>query len=76
MAIHADLTRFQCLACHARDGLGGVPAALEDRFTTTEPDLGPQARIPPPLDGVGAKLRLEWLQRSKSLLSVRPITLW
>ena len=64
VAIHADLTRFQCLACHARDGLGGVPAALEDRFTTTEPDLGPQARIPPPLDGVGAKLRLEWLQRS------------
>ena len=43
---------------------GGVPVALEDRFTTTEPDLGPQARIPPPLDGVGAKLRLEWLQRS------------
>jgi len=46
-----------CLACHQRDGFGGVEPGREPYFTTTvEADLGDEGRIPPTLTGVGAKL--------------------
>ena len=31
-------------------------------FTTTNENLGPQGRLPPPLTGVGAKLQSKWLR--------------
>ena len=46
-----------------RDGRGGVPAELDPYFTTSEPGLGDEARIPPPLTLAGAKLQREWLGR-------------
>ncbi len=51
------LTAFNCIACHAREDYGGVSAELNPHFKTTEINLGEEARIPPPLTLVGAKLR-------------------
>lgn len=61
--IAMTLTGFNCFACHERDGAGGVSTARDRFFTTSEPSLGNEARIPPQLTGLGAKLRTEWLQR-------------
>jgi hypothetical protein len=47
---------FNCYACHERDKLGGPEEGLNKHFTTTQPEMGDEGRIPPPLDGVGAKL--------------------
>ncbi|HZZ79040.1 MAG TPA: c-type cytochrome [Gemmataceae bacterium] len=51
------LTAFNCIACHARDDYGGVSAERNAHFKTSEINLGEEARIPPPLTLVGAKLR-------------------
>ncbi|MBM3992796.1 MAG: c-type cytochrome [Planctomycetes bacterium] len=51
------LTAFNCIACHARDDYGGVSAEHNSLFKTSEINLGEEARIPPPLTLVGAKLR-------------------
>lgn len=61
--INASLTRFNCIACHERDDHGGVHATLDKFFQTTEPNLGNDGRVPPPLTLVGAKLNLEWMQK-------------
>ena len=73
--VEATLTRFNCLACHERDGVGGpVAGGRADWFETVgEVDLGDEGRIPPALTGVGAKLRPEWLAQVLSEGSkVRP----
>jgi mono/diheme cytochrome c family protein len=57
---HAMAT-FNCMACHARDGIGGVTADRDHFFTSNVDDLGDEGRLPPQLDGVGDKLRPEWL---------------
>jgi len=51
------LTAFNCIACHVRDDFGGVSADRNPHFTTSEINLGDEARIPPPLTLVGAKLQ-------------------
>ena len=58
-----DLTMqtFRCTACHARGDLGGIPDDRRDFFTGTDPTLGDEGRIPPPLSGVGDKLQPDWL---------------
>lgn len=56
------LTRLNCLACHQRDGLGGVASNRNEYFTGREESLGEQGRIPPPLTGVGAKLKEKWMR--------------
>lgn len=63
-AEHAQLslTRLNCIACHTRDGLGGVPADRGVHFTGRDENLGEQGRLPPPLTGVGAKLKARWLR--------------
>lgn len=61
--INSTLTAFNCIACHVRDDFGGVSADTNQLFQTTEPNLGDDARIPPPLTQVGAKLNLEWMQK-------------
>jgi mono/diheme cytochrome c family protein len=57
-----SLAAFGCLACHRRGDLGGVSEATDAYFETTQAEMGDEGRIPPPLDGVGAKLRPEWLE--------------
>jgi mono/diheme cytochrome c family protein len=61
--IKMRLTQVNCIACHTRDDYGGVAASRDAFFHSTEEALGNEARIPPPLTMVGAKLRPEWLNR-------------
>lgn len=60
----ADLTlqALNCVACHERDGLGGPDAARKPYFQGDH-NLGDTGRYPPPLTGVGGKLRPEWLTK-------------
>ena len=56
------LVRFNCIACHERNKLGGVLAARDAYFLSDMPEMGDEGRIPPSLTGVGAKLKTEWLR--------------
>jgi mono/diheme cytochrome c family protein len=60
----ADLTlqALNCVACHERDGKGGPDAARKAYFEGDH-NLGDTGRYPPPLTGVGGKLRPEWLTK-------------
>ncbi len=58
-----ELVALGCTACHERAGLAGPDPDHERWFGTDEPELGDAARLPPPLDGVGARLRRPWLER-------------
>ena len=57
--IQKTLITFNCIACHERTGVGRVAAERLGSFTGTEPALGDAGRLPPTLDGVGAKLTPE-----------------
>jgi hypothetical protein len=56
------MTTFNCYACHERDKIGGVEEELNPFFATTQPEMGDEGRIPPPLTGVGAKLTTAYLK--------------
>ena len=67
---------LNCYACHKRDGRGGVDDALNPLFVTQQPEMGDEGRVPPPLDGVGGKLKGEWLaQVLRDGTKVRPYML-
>lgn len=55
------LVTFNCIACHDRDGLGGIAPERNAIFTGTREALGDQGRLPPPLTQVGAKLSAGWM---------------
>lgn len=55
------LVNFRCLVCHQRQGLGGIARDRDAYFTSAGEDLGEEGRVPPQLDGIGDKLRPEWL---------------
>jgi len=57
-----EMVRFNCVACHARDGLGGVEDARNPHFKSDMPEMGDEGRLPPALTGVGAKLQSSWLK--------------
>ncbi|MFM9118434.1 MAG: hypothetical protein ACKOU6_19975 [Planctomycetota bacterium] len=57
------LTAFNCLACHVRDEFGGVAEERNSYFQSPAKNLGDDARIPPPLTLVGAKLQPVWLKK-------------
>lgn len=61
--IAQTLTSFNCYACHARDTIGGPEDELNKLFATNEPEMGDEARIPPPLNGVGAKLKADYFAK-------------
>lgn len=61
--ISVTLQTLRCYACHERDGIGGVSGDRDPYFLTTNENLGPQGRIPPPLTGVGAKLKPKWMRQ-------------
>jgi cytochrome c553 len=60
----ADLTlqALNCVACHERDGKGGPDAGRKPYFQGDH-NLGDTGRYPPPLTGIGGKLRPEWLAK-------------
>lgn len=71
--VHFKMAQLNCYACHSRNELGGVTDERDEFFTTTNLNLGEQARIPPSLTGVGAKLKPAALRRVLlSEGSVRP----
>ena len=64
---------LNCIACHVRDGVGGIKPVRDAYFTSNGEDLGDEGRIPPRLDGVGDKLRPDWLSKVlTNAASVRP----
>jgi mono/diheme cytochrome c family protein len=63
LIVAKTLTAFRCIACHVRDNYGGVPDAYNPYFAGSEPKLGDDGRIPPPLTLLGAKLQPAWLKK-------------
>jgi len=60
---HTTLDALNCRACHQRDGVGGPPNPIRSYFTAEETvDPGDEGRIPPHLEGVGAKLTTSWMR--------------
>ncbi len=67
------MASFRCTSCHKRDGEGGVAKQRDAFFTANVDDLGDEGRVPPLLDGVGDRLRPEWLAKVLAQeSSVRP----
>ena len=60
--ISRTLVAFNCYACHARDGVGGVEEGRDSAFATTQKEMGDEGRVPPLLTGVGGKLTEAWLR--------------
>jgi len=60
--VERTLIRFNCIACHDRNKLGGVVAARDEFFMSDMPEMGDEGRLPPSLTGVGAKLTTDWLK--------------
>lgn len=54
---------MNCYACHSRDRIGGPTADVNAFFTANVDDVGDEGRLPPRLDGVGNKLKPEWLEK-------------
>ncbi|MFM1873373.1 MAG: Cytochrome c-550 [Planctomycetota bacterium] len=61
---HELLASRDCYACHNRNDLGGLTLEREPFFGTDDPNLGGEARVPPTLTGVGAKLTDAWLRNT------------
>ncbi|HEX3147598.1 MAG TPA: c-type cytochrome, partial [Gemmataceae bacterium] len=61
--IARTMVTFNCYACHVRDKVGGPTEATNGLFTTTTPEMGEEGRVPPPLDGVGAKLNADYVKQ-------------
>jgi len=62
-AARLSLQRFNCLACHQRDGEGGLTTETTDLLRQFEKAENAEAVSPPPLTGVGHKLRTPWLKQ-------------
>ncbi len=56
------MTTLNCYACHQRGKLGGIEDGISTYFTTTQPEMGAEGRLPPPLHDAGVKLRPDYLQ--------------
>lgn len=62
--LDAQMLKMNCLACHEREGKGGVGRYRRPYFETVgHIDIGDEGRLPPPLTGVGNKLQSNWLTR-------------
>ena len=72
--LDSQLLKLNCLACHERDGMGGVGRYRRPYFETVgHVDIGDEGRLPPPLTAVGRKLQSGWLARVlKGTGDVRP----
>jgi mono/diheme cytochrome c family protein len=56
------MTALNCYACHQRGKIGGVEEEINAFFATTQPEMGEEGRLPPPLHDAGAKLRPDYMQ--------------
>jgi mono/diheme cytochrome c family protein len=58
------MRQLNCYACHQRDDRGGVGPQQREYFQTIgDVDLGDEGRLPPPLTGVGRKLKPTWIEK-------------
>ncbi|WP_339908159.1 c-type cytochrome [Symmachiella dynata] len=58
------MLQLNCYACHDRNEQGGVGRFRKPYFETVgHVDLGDEGRLPPPLTGVGRKLRQDWMKK-------------
>jgi hypothetical protein len=57
------MVRFNCYSCHERDEVGGVEDELNKHFQTVQEEMGDEGRIPPSLNGVGAKMNPAYLKK-------------
>ncbi len=71
-AARVALQRFHCLACHCKDGGGGLAPAVLGRLLKLEKTDNPEAVAPPPLTGVGHKLTTPWLREVLAGARARP----
>jgi cytochrome c553 len=62
-AAHADLRRYNCLACHSRDGEGGLTPDMIDVLRRHAGAENAEAVTPPPLTGMAHKLRTPWARQ-------------
>jgi mono/diheme cytochrome c family protein len=60
--IRTTLAAFNCYGCHDRDKVGGPDLLNSRQFTTTQPEMGDEGRLPPTLNGVGGKLKSSYLR--------------
>jgi mono/diheme cytochrome c family protein len=62
---HARVTlqRFNCLACHQRDGEGGLSPALIEDLRKYEKAENSETLTPPSLNEVGHKLQTPWFRK-------------
>lgn len=69
-----SMLKLNCYACHQRGRRGGVGPNRRRYFETVgNVDIGDEGRLPPPLDGVGRKLRSSALDDAlKATINVRP----
>lgn len=61
--LEQKMNLLNCFACHRRGGRGGPMLSRSEYFrhSKKEMDLGDEGRLPPHLDGVGGKLRKDWM---------------
>ncbi len=60
--VHLTMATMNCYACHRRGAVGGPEASRDAFFGTTMKEMGDEGRLPPPLTGVGDKLRENYLR--------------
>ncbi len=61
--IDRTMLALNCYACHERGGKGGPEAGRNAYFVGQDQTIGDEGRLAPHLNGVGAKLRPEWLKQ-------------
>jgi len=61
--IQLAMLSFNCVACHERNGFGGIADDRDEWFGTEDPNIGKQGRVPPSLSNIGAKLKPEAVRK-------------
>ncbi|MBL8794001.1 MAG: c-type cytochrome, partial [Planctomycetia bacterium] len=62
-AARVTLHRFNCFACHQRNGKGGLTPEMTEDLRRYEKAENAEAVMPPPLTGIGHKLRTAWMKQ-------------
>ena len=62
-AARETIKRMNCLACHSRDGEGGLSTDVVERLRKFANAENAEAVAPPTLTGVGHKLRTAWMKQ-------------
>lgn len=62
--VRRTMTALNCYACHSRDGEGSPTGLRRAYFKVNgKADLGEEGAVPPHLNGVGAKLKPQWISQ-------------